>query len=106
MTQAGDLNQQLDLERQDETSDGAGGVTLTYSSVATLWAQITALSARADIAAASLGAAVSHRIVIRAGIIVTTRHRFRDGVRIFRVVGTRDSADRAFLIVDALERED
>ena len=52
----------------------------------------------------ALGAAVAHRIVIRAGADVTTRHRFRDGARIYRIVAVRDSADRRFLEIDAEER--
>jgi hypothetical protein len=37
---------------------------------------------------------------------VTTRHRFQDGARIYRVIAVRESADRRFLEIDAEERED
>ena len=62
----GALNRRLVLEAPAETGDGAGGVVRTYEALTTLWAQVTPVSARGDIAADSLGAALRHRIVIRA----------------------------------------
>ncbi|MGI8525864.1 MAG: phage head closure protein [Pseudolabrys sp.] len=105
MTGIGDLNRRLGLEAPVEADDGAGGVTRTYTSVATLWAQLTPLSAQADIAAASVGAIVTHRIVIRAGRDLTTLHRFRDGLRVFRVVSFREGAERGFIKIEAQESE-
>lgn len=106
MTRIGDLNRRLVLEMPVEAGDGAGGVTRSYATVTTLWAQVTPVSARADVAAGSLGAALGYRIVIRARADVTTRHRFQDGARIYRVIAVRESADRRFLEIDAEERED
>jgi SPP1 family predicted phage head-tail adaptor len=106
VTDIGDLDRRLVLEAPDEADDGAGGVTRSYASVATVWAQLTPVSAHADIAAGSLGAIVTHRIVIRAGREVTTFHRFRDGDRVFRIVAVRDSGDRRFIEIAAAERED
>jgi len=106
MTAIGDLNRRLLLEAPVETDDGAGGVTRSYQTVTTLWAQVLPLSARADIAAGSLGASLRTRIVIRARDDVTTRHRLRDGEHVYRVIAARSSADRRFLEIDAEERED
>jgi head-tail adaptor len=80
-------------------------VTRSYSAVATLWASLTPVADRADEAAADLGAIVTHRIVIRVGPEVTTRHRFRAGTRIFRVVAVREQ-DVGFLAIHAEERTD
>lgn len=106
MTRIGDLNRRLVLEAPVETDDGAGGVTRTYQTVTTLWAQVTPLAARADVTAGSLGAALSYRITIRARDDVTTRHRLQDGTRVYRVIAVRESADRRFLEIEAEERED
>ncbi len=106
MTAPGNLNRRLLLQAPVETDDGAGGVTRSYETVATLWAQVTPLGARADVAAASLGAALNYRITIRARDDVTTRHRFVDGAHVYRVVAARLSADRRFLAIEAEERED
>ncbi|MBV9558134.1 MAG: phage head closure protein, partial [Pseudolabrys sp.] len=104
--QAGDLDRRLVLEAPAEADDGAGGVTRGYAAVATVWAQLAPLAAHAETIAGSLGAVVTHRIVIRAGRDVTTFHRFRDGTRIFRVVATRERDSGRFVDIDAEQRED
>jgi SPP1 family predicted phage head-tail adaptor len=106
VTGAGDLNRRLALEAPVETDDGAGGVTRSYQTAATMWAQVTPVRARTDVAADSLAALVTHRILIRAPRTVTTLNRFRDGARIFRIVAFRETADRRFLEIDAEERKD
>ena len=106
MTVAGDLNRRLLLQAPVESADGEGGVVRSYSDVCTLWAQVTPLNARSEVAADSLGASVRYRIVIRARDDVTTRHIFQDGDRVYRVLAARLSADRRFLEIDAEERED
>ena len=106
MTGASDLNRRLVLEAPSESDDGVGGVTRLYDVVTTLWAQVLPLAARADVAADSLGAAQRYAIVIRKRGGITTRHRFQDGTRIYRVIAVRESADRRFLEIDAEERED
>ena len=106
MTDIGELNRRLVLQAPVETDDGAGGVTRSYETVATLWAQVTPMSMRTDIAAASLGGALRYRIVIRIRDGVTTRHQFADGTHVYRVIAARQSADRRFLEIDAEERED
>ena len=44
--------------------------------------------------------------VVRARPDITTRHRFQDGTRIYRVLAAHPSADRRFLEIEAEERED
>lgn len=102
----GALKRRLVLETPAETGDGAGGVVRTYEAAATLWAQITPVSARGDVAADNSGAAVRFRIVIRAQSGITTRHRLREGARIYRIVALRETADRRLLEIDAETRED
>jgi SPP1 family predicted phage head-tail adaptor len=106
VTAAGDLNSRLTLQAPVETDDGQGGITRAYETVATLWAQVVPLAGRADVAADSLGAALRHRIIVRARDDITTRHRFVDGARIYRMIAVRQSADRRFLEIDAEEHED
>jgi SPP1 family predicted phage head-tail adaptor len=99
----GALNRRLVLEAQDETADGAGGVVRGYETVATLWAAVEPISARGDVVAAQPGAMVTHRIVIRYSADITTRHRFRDGARVFRIVTIRERGKR-WLEIQAEER--
>lgn len=106
MTRIGELNRRLVLQEPVESADGQGGVTRSYQTVATLWAQVEPLGAGADIAAASLGASLRYRITVRVRDDVTTRHRFVDGAHVYRVIAARLSADRRFLEIEAEERED
>jgi len=97
----GALNRRLVLETPVETGDGAGGVVRTYEAAATLWAQVTPVSARSDVAADSFGAVARFRIVIRARGDITTRHCLREGTRIYRIIAMREIVDRRFLEIDA-----
>jgi len=106
VTAPGHLNRRLALEAPDETDDGAGGVTRVYAAVTKMWAQVLPVSARADVSADSLGAALRYKIVIRAGPAVTTRHRLRDDERIYRILTVQKSADRRFIEIAAEARAD
>jgi SPP1 family predicted phage head-tail adaptor len=106
VTAPGDLNRRLVLEAPGETDDGAGGVVRLYDVVTTLWAQVLPVSARSDISADSLGAALRYKMIIRVRPGITTRHRFRDDERIYRILTAKKSADRRFLEIEAEARED
>ena len=106
MTASGDLNRRLVLEAPGETDDGAGGVTRIYAAVTKVWAQVQPVSVHPDVSAASPGAALRYRIVVRAGRAISTRHRFRDDERVYRILSTQKSADRRFLEIKAEARAD
>src|SRR5258707_2584151 len=106
MTGIGELKSRLVLENAVETDDGPGGVTIAYATVATLWAAVAPAAMRGDVVADATAATVTHRIVIRARDDVTTRHRFRDGDRIYRIVALRGEGDGRFLEIQAEERRD
>ncbi|MFL9825568.1 phage head closure protein [Rhodoplanes sp. SY1] len=101
------LRRRLVLEAPVETADGAGGTVRDHVAVATLWAALAPRDGRGASEADAAGAVVTHRILLRSGPEITTRHRFRAGTRLFRVIAVRDldPAGR-FLIVDAEERID
>ena len=105
MTGPGDLRARLVLEHPVETADGAGGVTRGFAATATIWAAVTPVSARGDVDADGLAATVTHRITIRRRADVTTRHRLREGARIFRIVSLRDQDGRGrFIEIEAQVR--
>jgi len=107
MIDPGALNRRLALEAPTEIPDGGGGVTRGYEVIATLWASVTPISAQESLEAAKLGANVTHRIALRFSPDITVQHRFRDGVRIFRIVSLRDRGGRRrFLDISAQERTD
>lgn len=107
MSDPGLLRHRLVLEVPVETDDGAGGVARSYNAVATVWAALTPLSERESVSAEELGANLTHRITIRAGVSVTTRHRFTLGTRVFRIVTLRDPDESGrFVEILAEERAD
>lgn len=107
MSNAGLFNRRLTLEAPMEIPDGAGGVARSHESVATLWASVVPVSAREEVEAAQRGVTLTHRIVLRYSADITSRHRFRDGARIFRIVALHDRDGRKrFLDVQAEERSD
>lgn len=107
MSDPGLLNRRLALEAPVESADGAGGVTRAFSEIATLWVSVTPVSAARQIEAERLGAKVTHRLHLRFSDDITTRHRFRDGNRIYRIMTIRDrDGRRRFLEIEAEERVD
>jgi SPP1 family predicted phage head-tail adaptor len=106
MTTPGQLNRRLVLEAAHDSDDGIGGVTRLYDVITVLWAKVTPLSARPESEASRLGAALRATITIRKRTDVSTRHRFIDGIRTYRVLAVRESADRRFLEIDAEQRQD
>jgi SPP1 family predicted phage head-tail adaptor len=106
VTQPGALDRRLALQAPVESDDGAGGVTRAFTTIARVWAQVTPVAMRAEVAAARLGAALRFRILIRRRDDVTTAHQFVDGTTVYRVVAARPNADRRFLEIDAEVRED
>ena len=107
MIDPGALRHRLVLEQPLESPDGAGGVTRGYATVTTLWAAVMPVSARGDVVADGVGATVTHRIIVRSGPDVTTRHRLREGARIFRILALRDQdGSGRFVEIEAEERVD
>ena len=68
------LNRRLTLEAPVENADGAGGVTRSFSAIATLWASVTPVSAERAFEAARLGARITHRIGIRFSDDISGTH--------------------------------
>jgi SPP1 family predicted phage head-tail adaptor len=105
MIDPGRLRHRLTLEAPVDTPDDAGGVVRSYATAATVWAAIAPLIPRAAVDADGLAATLTHRITIRAGVSVTTRHRFVLGTRVLRILTVRDPDESGrFLEIAAEER--
>lgn len=86
----GALSTRLVLERPVETPDGQGGVAQSFSALATLWARIEPVSARAREAAGALPVTVTHRIWLRRRGDLAGGMRLRAGARLFSIHTFRD----------------
>ena len=104
MIDPGKLKTRLQIQAPVEADDGQGGVTRSFATLTTAWAQVTPFSARgagADLQADAEGATVKYRIVLRSNFVLTLQHRLVDGARIYRIAAIRDAGDRRFIAVDA-----
>lgn len=101
MIDPGQLKTRLVVQQPVETPDDQGGVIRSWSTFATVWAQVTPLAARRDVEADADSAAQSYRIVLRSHLSLTLQHRFSDGARIYRIVAIREREDRRFIDIDA-----
>jgi head-tail adaptor len=104
MIDPGRLKSRLQLQAPVESDDGQGGVVRSYTTLTTVWAQLTPLTARgggAGVEADAEGATTRYRIILRGNFSLTLQHRLVDGARIYRIAAIRDHDDRRFIAVDA-----
>ena len=101
MIDPGQLKTRLVIQQPIETPDDQGGVVRSFTTFATVWAQVTPLAARASVEADADGATQKYRIVLRSNLSLTLDHRFSDGARIHRINAIRDRDDTRFIEIDA-----
>lgn len=101
MIDPGQLKTRLVLQQPVETPDDQGGVVLSWTAFATVWAQVTPMAARNSVEADADGATQDYRIVLRSNFSLTLAHRLVDGTRTYRIVAIRDRDDRRFIEIDA-----
>jgi len=101
----GALRRRMTLEQQVRVADGGGGVTVTWTPLMDLWAELTGLSGTEQFVGEGLQGRVTHQIVIRKRTDVAPAMRFRVGARLFFVVTVlgRDGPD-PYLRILAEER--
>jgi SPP1 family predicted phage head-tail adaptor len=98
------LRHRVAFEAATETPDEAGGASLAWATIATLWAAIEPLSAREQAVADHRAGVVTHRIVIRwrTGIEGGMRAVYRG--RYFRLLAIHDPDEtRRYLVANATE---
>lgn len=86
--QAGKLRHRVTLQEKVEIQDsGTGATTPEWRDVATVWADVVALSAREFIASQANQGQITNRITIRYRPGVTNRNRIICGTRLFNIEG-------------------
>jgi head-tail adaptor len=93
------LSRQLTLEAPQMVADGAGGFSLVWTSLGTLWAEVLPGTGREAAGVETSIASVTYRITLRGAPVGSTarpkpEQRLREGARIFTIlaVSERDSA--------------
>lgn len=106
MTDAGDLRWRVVVEAPLGAPDDQGGEVRTYASVAIVWAAIVPFSSSTDVEADAEGTTLRSRIIVRAPLDLSLRHRLRQGGRNYRITAFRESADKRLILIDAEQRVD
>lgn len=93
------LNRKLVLEDAQRVADGAGGFVEAWLPVGELWAHVKAGSGRERFGSGITRSQVPYRIVVRgapygAPSRPKPEQRFREGARVFRILGVAEY-DRA-----------
>jgi SPP1 family predicted phage head-tail adaptor len=95
----GRLKRRLMLEQPSENADGAGGLTRSFVTVATLWANLEWLAGEERWRQDRPEQAGLYRVTLRWRSGLTAGMRFRDGTRIFEIrsAGDPDGARRSLV---------
>lgn len=104
----GRFHRKLVLEARQAAPDGAGGLTESWAPVAEHWANLSVRGAREGSAAGRGVSRVSHRAMIRFlpyGDPARPRpdQRFREGQRVFAIIGVSEADERRGLLTCWLE---
>ena len=98
------LRQQITLQTPAATVDSFGQHTRTWTTFATVWADIAPVGARELQAGDAANLQVTHRITIRWLSDLTSDKRVLFGSRVFQIVGIRNIEERnEYLELLALE---
>lgn len=102
------LNRALVLERVLRAPDRAGGFTESWETLGTVWADVEYRGARSDSQAGLPLSAASYRVTVRAYPVGDTRRpvpgqRFRDGSRLFAIIGVGERDAQASYLVCMVE---
>lgn len=98
------MRRRLVLEAPSESADGAGGVVRGFAAVATVWAAVEPVAARADVTADRSGQRITHRIAIRRRDDITAAHRLVEGARVFEIRAIVDPGEAGrYLEIEAEE---
>lgn len=89
------LNRLLTLETPTQVADGAGGFALSWTTVGTLWTEVTAGTGSDPAGVEIMLAAVPYRVVVRGAAVGSPRRplpqqRFRDNTRIYLIVAVTE----------------
>jgi SPP1 family predicted phage head-tail adaptor len=90
----GALRARLTIETPVERPDGAGGLTRSWSTLATAFAAIEPLSGEERLLADRLEERVTHRVSLRAGPALKAGLRFRRGARVLMIRSVYDPDER------------
>jgi SPP1 family predicted phage head-tail adaptor len=91
----GKLRHQITIQQVAQVADGIGGYTESWSSfAANIWAKVEPVSTRQKFESRQLQHEVTHKILIRGGLALTSAMRIVFGARVFHIQSYRDFEER------------
>ena len=90
------LKQRVTIEQQSLTPDGLGGATRSWSTLATVWAEVVPMSGREALFAFRLESPVTHRVTMRyrADVKADMRLNYESRILTIRAVINRGEENR------------
>jgi SPP1 family predicted phage head-tail adaptor len=102
---AGQMTARLELEAPEALPDGQGGATVSFVSVASLWARLEPVSEIREEQAGAEVFTLTHRIWLRFRDDIRAGMRLRKGARLFTIGAWRDPDERGNYLVCLCEEE-
>ena len=93
----GAMNERFALQQPIRTPDDAGGATVTWETVADVWAHVRPISGDERLAHDQLAGRLTHEVWIRHRAGVTPAMRFSQGARIYEIVAVLEMQRRTRL---------
>lgn len=90
MIQSGNLRHRAELQKQDEVSDGAGGVILTWTRVRDIWCHIRSISGSQQMESMRRDSSISHEITVRYADDVDTNKRIVYKGKMYNIEAVRN----------------
>jgi SPP1 family predicted phage head-tail adaptor len=103
---AGDLRHRVTIESATRTGDGAGGATITWGTVAEVWAAIWPRTVSETFALDRVAGTTTHDVWMRYRSGVTPAMRITFGNRVFDILGAQDVEDRGHWLKCSVEERD
>lgn len=98
------LRHRVTVESAAGTADGAGGETVTWDTLATLWADLEPVTAGEQIVAAHLSGVVTHQVTFRWRGDIAGGMRIVYRGRTFRILAVHDPDEtRRYLVARTME---
>lgn len=86
ITEVGRMKFRIEIQTRTGASDGMGGQTVTFSTTATVWADIQPLSMNERTQADRLLGDATHKLIMRNRALAPTTQRILYGSRQFNIV--------------------
>lgn len=102
----GDLRHRVTIERAIRTPDGGGGATLTWQTIADVWAAIWTRTSDEGFTLDRVAGRATHDVWIRHRSDMAPDMRIRFGTRVFDVRGVIDVEDRGRWLKCPVEERD